>query len=219
MSHRIGFSFFGAPALVAVHGHSWWWCMGLVAPQNVGSSLTRDQTHVPCIGRQTLNHWTTRGVLYFWLISVTVTVLYPFLYIISLIFILMVVTIIILFYFWDEETNLRWYYFLRAAIMKSTDWVACTMEMYFLPCFGVPHYGKVPRLSRWALCSFTLGVLARNVDTHRQLCPHAFLICLENLPVDTVPVTPHAGRSGCTWHAWVLKGNRAQSVSLPSCKK
>ena len=26
------------------------------------SSLTRDQTHVPCIGRQTLNHWITREV-------------------------------------------------------------------------------------------------------------------------------------------------------------
>ena len=26
------------------------------------SSLTRDQTHVPCIGRQILNHWTTREV-------------------------------------------------------------------------------------------------------------------------------------------------------------
>ena len=26
------------------------------------SSLTRDQTHVPCIERQVLNHWTTREV-------------------------------------------------------------------------------------------------------------------------------------------------------------
>ena len=26
------------------------------------SFLTRDQTHVPCIGRQILNHWTTREV-------------------------------------------------------------------------------------------------------------------------------------------------------------
>ena len=24
------------------------------------SSLTRDQTHTPCIGRQSLNHWTAR---------------------------------------------------------------------------------------------------------------------------------------------------------------
>ena len=27
---------------------------------HVGSSHTRDQTHVPCIGRQIPNHWTTR---------------------------------------------------------------------------------------------------------------------------------------------------------------
>ena len=33
--------------------------MGLVAPWRVGSSQTRDRTHVPCIGRQILNHWTT----------------------------------------------------------------------------------------------------------------------------------------------------------------
>ena len=26
------------------------------------SSLTRDQTHTPCIERQILNHWTTREV-------------------------------------------------------------------------------------------------------------------------------------------------------------
>ena len=27
----------------------------------MGSSWTRDQTHVPCIGRQILNHWTHQG--------------------------------------------------------------------------------------------------------------------------------------------------------------
>ena len=37
--------------------------LGLVAPQQVGSSQTRDRTHVPCIGRQILNRWTTREVL------------------------------------------------------------------------------------------------------------------------------------------------------------
>ena len=31
-------------------------CTGLVAPRHVGPSQTRDQSHVPCIGRQTLNH-------------------------------------------------------------------------------------------------------------------------------------------------------------------
>ena len=32
------------------------------SPQHVGSSWTRDRTCVPCIGRQILNHWTTREV-------------------------------------------------------------------------------------------------------------------------------------------------------------
>ena len=27
------------------------------------SVLTRDRTHAPCIGRQSLNHWTAREVL------------------------------------------------------------------------------------------------------------------------------------------------------------
>ena len=35
---------------------------GLVASQHVGSSRTRDRTRVPCIGRQILNHRTTREV-------------------------------------------------------------------------------------------------------------------------------------------------------------
>ena len=36
---------------------------GLVALWQVGSSWTRDRIHVPCIGRQILNYWTTRKVL------------------------------------------------------------------------------------------------------------------------------------------------------------
>ena len=35
-------------------------CTGLVALQHVGSSQTRAQTRVPCIGRQILNHCATR---------------------------------------------------------------------------------------------------------------------------------------------------------------
>ena len=38
------------------------WHTGLVAPQHVGSSRTRDRTHVPCIGRRMLNHCATREV-------------------------------------------------------------------------------------------------------------------------------------------------------------
>ena len=36
------------------------WRMGLVAPRHVGSSWTRAQTCVPCVGRRILNHCTTR---------------------------------------------------------------------------------------------------------------------------------------------------------------
>ena len=35
--------------------------VGLVAPQRVESSQTRDPTRVPCTGRWILNHLTTRG--------------------------------------------------------------------------------------------------------------------------------------------------------------
>ena len=38
------------------------WPRGSVASQRVGSSRTRNQTRVACIGRQILNHWTTREV-------------------------------------------------------------------------------------------------------------------------------------------------------------
>ena len=36
--------------------------VGLVALRHVESSQTRGQTRVPSIGRQILNHWTTREV-------------------------------------------------------------------------------------------------------------------------------------------------------------
>ena len=38
------------------------WLTALVAPQQMGSSQTRYQTCVFCIGGQILNHWTTREV-------------------------------------------------------------------------------------------------------------------------------------------------------------
>ena len=40
------------------------WCMALVALWPMGSSWTHDQTHVPCIGRQILFHWTTKEFCY-----------------------------------------------------------------------------------------------------------------------------------------------------------
>ena len=43
------------------------WRTGLAAPGHVGSSWTRDQTRVPCVGRWVLIHRATREVPY-WLI-------------------------------------------------------------------------------------------------------------------------------------------------------
>ena len=39
------------------------WCVDLVAPRLwEPSSLTRNLTHIPCIARWILNHWTIREV-------------------------------------------------------------------------------------------------------------------------------------------------------------
>ena len=48
-----GFSCCGAQA-------QYLWRTGLVAPQHVGSSWTRDRTCLSCTGRQILYHWATR---------------------------------------------------------------------------------------------------------------------------------------------------------------
>ena len=46
-----------------VHRLQQLWCVGLVAPRHVVFSWRkRNWTHVLCIGRQILNHWTTREV-------------------------------------------------------------------------------------------------------------------------------------------------------------
>ena len=58
--HCSGFSCCGARALGCVG--SVVWHMGLVAQRHMESSPTRDRTRVPGIGRQSLNHWTTREV-------------------------------------------------------------------------------------------------------------------------------------------------------------
>ena len=42
-------------SVVVAHGH--------VTLRHEGSSWTRDQTCVPCIGRRILNHWAAREVL------------------------------------------------------------------------------------------------------------------------------------------------------------
>ena len=59
-SHCSGFSCHRAQALD--RGLPQLWRMGSAGPQHVESSQTRDQTCGHCIGRQILNHWTTREV-------------------------------------------------------------------------------------------------------------------------------------------------------------
>ena len=59
---------FAVAPLVAEHRLWGTWAsvvvaLGLVVPQHVESSRTRDQTYVPCIGRQILNYWTTSKIL------------------------------------------------------------------------------------------------------------------------------------------------------------
>ena len=57
-SHYSGLSCCGAQAPDAQAQQLW--LTGLVAPWHMGSSQTRSRTRVPCIGRQTLNHYATR---------------------------------------------------------------------------------------------------------------------------------------------------------------
>ena len=47
----------------------WLWHMGLVAPWDVESSWTKDWNYVPCIGRWTLNHWTSRRTPGMWFLA------------------------------------------------------------------------------------------------------------------------------------------------------
>ena len=44
---------------------SGWGCVALAAPWQldlINNSSIRDRTHVPCVGRWILNHWTTKEV-------------------------------------------------------------------------------------------------------------------------------------------------------------
>ena len=66
-SHYRGLSCCGAQAPDAQAQQLW--LTVLVAPQHVGSSQTRARTHVPCTGRQILNHCATREALYYYFIS------------------------------------------------------------------------------------------------------------------------------------------------------
>ena len=43
--------------------HMGLWPMGLTAPRHMESSHSQDRAHVPHMGKQIPNHWTTREVL------------------------------------------------------------------------------------------------------------------------------------------------------------
>ena len=60
-SHHCGLSCCGAQAPDAQAQQLW--PTGPAVPRHMGSSQTRARTHVPCIGRQTLNHCATREAL------------------------------------------------------------------------------------------------------------------------------------------------------------
>ena len=67
-SHCRGFTLWstgsGAPAFSSCSTWAQYLCLqGLVAPQHVWSSQTKDGTGVPFIARWSLNHWTTREPL------------------------------------------------------------------------------------------------------------------------------------------------------------
>ena len=62
VSHCRGLSCCGAQAPDAQAQQLW--LTGPVAPRHAGSSQTRARTHVPCIGRRTLNHCATREALF-----------------------------------------------------------------------------------------------------------------------------------------------------------
>ena len=59
---------FAVVSLVADHGLQSVWASvvvaSVVAPGHMESSQARDRTHIPCIGKQIPNHWTTRTVLF-----------------------------------------------------------------------------------------------------------------------------------------------------------
>ena len=47
-------------AVSRARGRQSWWRTGLAAAQHVGSSQTRDGTHIPCTGSWILYHWASR---------------------------------------------------------------------------------------------------------------------------------------------------------------
>ena len=75
-SHYRGLSRCGAQAPDAQARQLW--LTGPATPRHAGSSQTRARTHVPCIGRQTLNHCATREAPLIYLITASLYLLTAF---------------------------------------------------------------------------------------------------------------------------------------------
>ena len=73
------------------------WRTGLPAPRHVGSSRTRARTHVPCIGRQILNHCATREATFqsFLIVYISLPRISAFLFVSRvLIFIILIIQVL-----------------------------------------------------------------------------------------------------------------------------
>ena len=114
------------------------WHTGLVAPQDVRSSRTRAQTRVPCIGRQILNHCTTREAqfLFFSYISIF-TLLFCCSVLFSLICFFSSFSLIYILFFYISISTLLFccpvffpflFYFI---ISKSFLLVCCFLALFF----------------------------------------------------------------------------------------
>ena len=66
---RVFVAMYGLLLLLSMGSRAWARFLrrsGLAGLQHVESSRSRDRTHVPCVGKQTLNHCATREVLSDW---------------------------------------------------------------------------------------------------------------------------------------------------------
>ena len=111
------------------------WCMGLVVPQHVGSSWTRDGAHVPCIGRLISNHWTTRevppGLIFKFFLNFTYLIFFTFFFFSLRIFTPVACKVVGLFC-WNKHCW-RYYYVLLPlgqGLTQKDNWTsACLMTV------------------------------------------------------------------------------------------
>ena len=113
--------------------------MGLAAPQHVGSSQTRAQTRVPCIGRRILNHCATREAppirFFFFFAGRGWTLHWVFVAVLGLS--LVAVS--------GGYSSLRWLLLLRSTGSRRTGFSSCSMWAQLLRgMWDVPGPGTEP---------------------------------------------------------------------------